>query len=71
MNFPDVDWFNNLNVQVRQSGTWVNVANLTSTPSYPPNDGISYETYTLTFSQLAVTRFGLTGHLAGIPTLSR
>jgi len=53
MNFVDGGWFNNLNVQVRQSGTWVNVSNLTSTPTYPPNDGISYETYTLTFSQIS------------------
>ena len=53
MNFVDGGWFNNLSVQVRQSGTWVNVSNLTSTPTYPPNNGISYETYTLTFSQIS------------------
>jgi len=53
MNFVDGGWFNNINVQVRQSGTWVNVSNLTSTPTYPPNNGISYEIYTLTFSQVS------------------
>jgi hypothetical protein len=53
MNFVDGGWFNNLNVQVRQSGNWVNVSNITSTPSYPPNDNISYETYTLQFSPIS------------------
>jgi hypothetical protein len=50
MNFVDGGWFNNLNVQVRQSGTWVNVSNLTSTPAYPANDNVNYETYTLQFT---------------------
>ena len=65
MNFSDGGWFNNLNVQVRQSGTWVNVANLTSTPTYPPNDGISYETYTLTFSQISGDAIRIVGAPGG------
>lgn len=52
INFPDGGWFNNLNVQVRQNGTWVNVSGLTSTPTYPPNDGVSFETYKLTFQPI-------------------
>ncbi len=52
-NFVNGGWFNNLNVQVRQSGAWVNVSNLISTPAYPPNDGINYETYTLDFSSIS------------------
>ncbi len=53
MNFAQGGWFNNLNVQVRQAGTWVNVSNLTSTPVYPPNDNVGFETYTLDFSQIS------------------
>jgi hypothetical protein len=52
MNFPDGGYFNNLIVQVRQNGTWVNVSGFTSTPAYPPNDGVSYETYTLNFAPI-------------------
>ena len=42
--------FNPLQVQVRSGGTWRTVTGLTSTPDYVPNDGISYETYSLAFS---------------------
>jgi len=65
MNFSDGGWFNNLNVQVRQSGTWVNVSNLTSTPAYPPNDGISFETYTLKFSPISGDAIRLDGAPGG------
>jgi len=53
MNFGDGGWFDTLRVQVRQNGTWINVSGLTSTPAYPPNDGINYETYTLNFAPIA------------------
>jgi cysteine-rich repeat protein len=56
-NFSDGGWFNTLRVQVRQSGVWTNVANLTVTPAYPANDGINYETYVLDFP--AVTGDGI------------
>ncbi len=52
-NFVDGGWFNTLNVQVRQNGVWINVPNLMSTPTYPPNDNVNYETYTLTFTPIA------------------
>src|SRR6185295_3683802 len=48
-NFSDGGWFNTLTVQVRQGGIWTTVTGFVSTPAYPPNDGINYETYTLTF----------------------
>ncbi|MBI3769059.1 MAG: PQQ-dependent sugar dehydrogenase [Deltaproteobacteria bacterium] len=48
-NFADGGWFDTLSVQVRQSGVWITVAGLTITPAYPANDGVSYETYVLTF----------------------
>src|SRR6185369_4062461 len=49
--------FDSLNVQVRQNGVWTTVAGMTSTPAYPPNDGVNYETYTLNFP--AVTGDGI------------
>src|SRR4029077_16079189 len=50
VNFWDGGWFNTLTVQVRRNGVWTTVSGLTSTPTYPPNDGVSYETYTLNFA---------------------
>jgi hypothetical protein len=50
MNFSDGGWFDTLTVQVRRNGVWTNVSGLTSTPAYPPNDGVNYETYTLNFT---------------------
>ena len=38
-----------LTVQVLQSGVWVEVTGLLITPAYAANNGISYETYELTF----------------------
>jgi cysteine-rich repeat protein len=52
-NFGDGGWFDTLKVQVRQAGVWVDVTGLVSTPTYPPNDGINYETYTLNFAPIA------------------
>ncbi len=52
MNFSNGGWFNTLTVQVLQNGVWVNVSGLTSTPPYPPNDGINFETYTLDFAPI-------------------
>jgi len=48
-NFADGGWFDTLTVQVRQGGVWTSVTNLVSSPPYPPNDGVNFETYTLTF----------------------
>jgi len=64
ISFWDGGWFDTLNVQVRQNGVWTNVANLTFTPHYPAtNDGVSYRTYTLSFS--AITGDGI--RLDGAP----
>ena len=52
MHFFDGGWFTTLTVQVRQNGQWVNVSNLSITPAYAGNDGVSYETYTLTFTAI-------------------
>ena len=52
MHFGDGGWFNTLTVQVRQSGTWVNVSGLAISPPYPGNNGISFESFTMTFTPI-------------------
>ncbi len=53
MHFFDGGWFTSLRVQVRQNGTWVNVSGLTTTPAYPGNNGVNYETFTLAFTPIS------------------
>ncbi len=53
IHFWDGGWFESLTVQVRQSGDWNTVTGLFISPSYPfVNNGVSYETYTLTFDPI-------------------
>ncbi len=51
-HFVDGGWFTSLTVQVRQNGQWVNVSGLTATPTYPGNNGVNFETFTLTFTPI-------------------
>jgi hypothetical protein len=53
MQFSGGGWFTSLTVQVHANGTWTNVQNLQSTPSYAGANGISYETYGLSFTPMA------------------
>jgi glucose/arabinose dehydrogenase len=50
MQFADGGWLTNLTVQVLQNGTWNPVSGLVSTPAYAGANGVSYDTYALTFS---------------------
>jgi glucose/arabinose dehydrogenase len=52
IHFGDGGWFNTLTVQVRQNGTWVNVSGLASSPAYPGNNGVSFESFTMTFTPI-------------------
>ncbi len=65
MNFGDGGWFKTLNVQVRQNGSWITVQNLKVTPAYPPNDNLSFETYTLTFTPIAGDAIRIDGQPGG------
>jgi hypothetical protein len=51
--FPDGGWFEyGPTVQVRQGSRWVDVADLTTSPPYPPDRTAgSYRTYTMTFTE--------------------
>ena len=68
LHFDDGGWFESLTVQVRRSGTWAPVRGLSISPAYPfANDGVSYETYTLTFDEIAgdgIRIFGAPGGAA-------
>ena len=64
-NFADGGWFDSLAVQVRQNGVWTPVPGLTSTPAYPANDGINYETYTLDFPAVVGDGIRLDGNPGG------
>ena len=52
VHFWDGGWFLTLTVQVRQSGQWVAVRNLLTTPAYAGNNGMSFDTYTLGFDPI-------------------
>ncbi|MCK4342036.1 MAG: hypothetical protein KAY37_09975 [Phycisphaerae bacterium] len=53
MHFVDGGWFDEFQVQVRIEGVWTDVANLSSDPPYPGNNGVNFETFLLTFDPLA------------------
>jgi hypothetical protein len=64
LHFWDGGWFTTLTVQVRQNGQWVGVSSLAITPAYAGNNGVSYETYTLTFNPIqgdAIRLYGAPG----------
>ena len=68
LQFADGGWFETLTVQVRQGGSWVEVTGLTISPAYAFGDnGLSYETYLLTFDPLygdGIRIFGVPGGAA-------
>ncbi len=50
LHFGGGGWFESLNVQVRNGGTWQDVFFLQSVPPYSGNNGVHYETSILLFS---------------------
>ena len=64
-HFGDGGWFTTLTVQVRQGGQWVGVSNLAITPAYAGNNGVSYETYTLTFDPIQADAIRIHGDPGG------
>jgi hypothetical protein len=66
MHFGDGGWFTAApTVQVRQNGTWVTVSNRVVTPAYPGNNGTSFESFTITFTQIQGDAIRLYGTPAG------
>jgi uncharacterized repeat protein (TIGR03806 family) len=52
-HFGNGGWFDTLTVQVRQSGVWNEVSGLVITPAYPGNNGVSGETFDMTFAPIS------------------
>ncbi|HCV42006.1 MAG TPA: hypothetical protein DGH68_00870, partial [Bacteroidetes bacterium] len=63
MHFSDGGWFTSLSVQVRINNSWVDVANLQSTPLYAGQNGINYETFELAFTPVSADGI----RIAGVP----
>jgi hypothetical protein len=68
MQFHDGGWFATLNLQVRQSGTWVNIPGVIATPAYKGNDGVNFETYKFTFPPITGDAIRLDGQPGGSAT---
>jgi hypothetical protein len=64
-NFYDGGWFETLGVEVRRNGVWTPVQGLSSTPPYPANDGISYESYALDFTAVSGDGIRIVGAAGG------
>ncbi|MEM8607394.1 MAG: DUF4215 domain-containing protein [Myxococcota bacterium] len=63
-HFGDGGWFETLTVQVRQGGVWTEVSGLTIDPPYPGNNGITFETFDMTFAPVvgdAIRIYGVPG----------
>jgi hypothetical protein len=72
-HFVDGGWFDTLTVQVRQAGVWVGVTGLTITPSYPGNNGITFQSFTLSFTPMAgdgVRIYGAPGGAADFTSIA-
>ena len=66
--FSDGGWFTTLKVQVLLNGVWTDVSGLTVTPAYPGANGITYETFTLTFIPVTGTGIRIDGKPGGSAT---
>ncbi|HVW29429.1 MAG TPA: PKD domain-containing protein [Polyangiaceae bacterium] len=66
----DGGWFNSLQVQVLQSGSWVTVSGAVFSPVYPGQDGINYETYQITFPPISCDGIRIDGPPGGANTFA-
>jgi hypothetical protein len=65
IHFWDGGWFDAFQVQALVGGIWTNVSGLDVSPAYPGNNGISYETFTLSFTPVAATGVRIYGEPGG------
>ncbi len=66
--FADGGWFQTLNVQVRQNGVWISAPGLVAIPPYAGNDGVNFQTYSLTFPSITGDAIRLDGAPGGSAT---
>ncbi len=64
-NFWDGGWFDDLLVQVRVEGAWSDVAGLAVTPPYPGPNGVSFETFELSFEPVEGDAIRIYGNPGG------
>jgi len=66
MHFARGGWFSSLTVHVRQNGVWSPVSSLTMSPQYiGANNGLSYETYDLSFRAITGDAIRIWGRPGG------
>jgi hypothetical protein len=66
MHFARGGWFSSLTVNVRRNGVWNAVTSLGITPAYPGfNDGVSFETYEITFAPITGDAIRIWGRPGG------
>lgn len=65
-HFFDGGWFQTLRVQYRTvGGQWTNVPGLVTTPAYPGNNGVGYESFRLSFAPVTGTGIRIEGAPGG------
>ena len=65
MHFQDGGWFDSLSVEVGDGSAWTSVQNLQSTPAYPGNNALNFESFVLDFAPLTGTHVRLRGAPGG------
>ncbi len=65
MHFWDGGWFISLTVHVRKNGIWTNVEGLSISPGYGGNDGVGFETYTMSFTPMTGDAIRIIGKPGG------
>jgi len=71
--FWDGGWFSSIKVQVRQSGAWVDVTGTSVSPTYPGANGVTFETFTFTFTPIsgdAIRIYGVPGGAARFTSIA-
>ena len=65
VQFGDGGWFDTLDVQVFDGSSWNSVSNLSAAPLYPGANGISFETFRLSFDPVVGTAIRVHGDPGG------
>lgn len=65
IHFNDGGWFDSFTVQIRSNGAWISVTGLSVFPAYPGNNGVSFETFLLSFAPITADGIRLYGDGGG------
>jgi len=58
-------WFDSMNVQVHVADNWVSVTNLIVSPAYPATNGVSFQTYYMSFDPIVADGIRIEGMPGG------